>query len=209
MALGIIKYIYPLCWVRHWSWQSLKVFLVLRAVSEPNSMCGSMYLNPSVPFSIGRWSFTLWVTIQLSKRCYLSALPYLWLQYNNLWAQGVSLFLLCTILQGLVLPVTLYPYLGCMCKRITLQIWKLRKILLSSPRSNISSLRKSSKKVDIVHISNPFQVMVQPHNRHSSMSLYLATIAVIDTIVLSIGEQENYCKFWNCINLNIAKHVGI
>ena len=34
-----------------------------------------------------------------------------------------------------------------------------------------------------------FQVMVQRHNRHKPMSLYLAVIAVVDTIVLSIGQS--------------------
>ena len=32
------------------------------------------------------------------------------------------------------------------------------------------------------------QVMIQPHNRHSSMSWYLAALAVVDTIVLAIGN---------------------
>ena len=32
-----------------------------------------------------------------------------------------------------------------------------------------------------------FQVMIQPHNRHSTMSLYLATIAVVDTVILALG----------------------
>ena len=30
--------------------------------------------------------------------------------------------------------------------------------------------------------------MVQPHNRHSSMSLYLASTAIVDTVILSIGK---------------------
>ena len=34
------------------------------------------------------------------------------------------------------------------------------------------------------------QVMVQPHNRHSTMSLYLATLAVSDTVSLIIGKVD-------------------
>ena len=34
--------------------------------------------------------------------------------------------------------------------------------------------------------------MVQPNNRHMSMSLYLASIAVVDTKVLAIGGI--FCK---------------
>ena len=30
--------------------------------------------------------------------------------------------------------------------------------------------------------------MIQPHNRHTSMSWYLAALAVVDTIVLAIGN---------------------
>ena len=37
--------------------------------------------------------------------------------------------------------------------------------------------------------------MIQPHNRHSSMSLYLASIAVVDTIILSIGEYSHFVCF--------------
>ena len=32
-----------------------------------------------------------------------------------------------------------------------------------------------------------FQVMIQAHNRHSSMSWYLAALAVTDTLILSLG----------------------
>ena len=34
-----------------------------------------------------------------------------------------------------------------------------------------------------------FQVMIQPHNRHAPMSLYLASLSVFDTIELSIGKS--------------------
>ena len=39
------------------------------------------------------------------------------------------------------------------------------------------------------------QVMVQPHNRHMSMSWYLAVIAVADNIVLSVGTFNVYDLF--------------
>ena len=34
-----------------------------------------------------------------------------------------------------------------------------------------------------------FQVMMQAHNRHNSMSFYLAAIATIDTAALTVGES--------------------
>ena len=33
-----------------------------------------------------------------------------------------------------------------------------------------------------------FQVMMQAHNRHNSMSFYLAAIATVDTVALTVGE---------------------
>ena len=36
--------------------------------------------------------------------------------------------------------------------------------------------------------------MIQPHNRNMSLSLYLATLAVVDTVILAIGE---YFQFGN------------
>ena len=37
-----------------------------------------------------------------------------------------------------------------------------------------------------------FQVMMQAHNRHSSMSFYLAAIATIDTVALTVGESVRF-----------------
>ena len=34
----------------------------------------------------------------------------------------------------------------------------------------------------------PFQVMIQKHNRNSTMSLHLSTIAISDSVLLAIGE---------------------
>ena len=33
-----------------------------------------------------------------------------------------------------------------------------------------------------------FQVMIQPHNGRSPISLYLASLALVDTVVLAIGK---------------------
>ena len=33
-----------------------------------------------------------------------------------------------------------------------------------------------------------FQVMIQPHNRGMSLSIYISAVAVADTITLSIGN---------------------
>ena len=42
-------------------------------------------------------------------------------------------------------------------------------------------------KSKLSNIDFAFQVMIQPQNRHMSMSLYLASIAVVDTVVLILG----------------------
>ena len=34
-----------------------------------------------------------------------------------------------------------------------------------------------------------FQVMIQPHNRNMSFSLYISALAVSDTIVLLVGKN--------------------
>ena len=39
------------------------------------------------------------------------------------------------------------------------------------------------------------QVMVQKQNRHMSMSVYLAVLAVDDTIVLASGRKSNLLKY--------------
>ena len=96
--------------------------------SEPHSKRGPYYLSPSIPSPIGYWSSTLWVSIPLSKRQYVPALSYLWLQVNCLWVKGVSLFTSCTILYRAVL---IYLYIGCMRKRITLQLMEFALDLLS------------------------------------------------------------------------------
>ena len=36
-----------------------------------------------------------------------------------------------------------------------------------------------------------FQVMVQQHNRHMSISLYIAVLAVVDSIVLVKGNYQH------------------
>ena len=33
--------------------------------------------------------------------------------------------------------------------------------------------------------------MVQPHNRHSSMSIYLTALTIPDTIILTVGKSRN------------------
>ena len=62
------------------------------------------------------------------------------------------------------------------------------------------------------------QVMVQPHNRHSSMSLYLATLAVVDTIVLIRGTEvslidqlpmnADWLLFWDLGQKSIGGPLG-
>ena len=44
-------------------------------------------------------------------------------------------------------------------------------------------------------IQHDFQVMVQKHNRHSSMSVYLAVLTIPDTILLCHGR---YLKISDC-----------
>ena len=34
------------------------------------------------------------------------------------------------------------------------------------------------------------QVMIQPHNRHNSMSIYLAALTIPDTIILIVGKYQ-------------------
>ena len=42
-----------------------------------------------------------------------------------------------------------------------------------------------------------FQVMVQPHNRHMSFSIYISVLAVADTVVLLGGK-------WICLSVDIT-----
>ena len=37
-----------------------------------------------------------------------------------------------------------------------------------------------------------FQVMIQPHNRRLSFSLYICALSVVDTMVLLTGELKLY-----------------
>ena len=36
--------------------------------------------------------------------------------------------------------------------------------------------------------------MIQRHNRHMSISLYISALAVTDTIALLVGESDNYIR---------------
>ena len=43
--------------------------------------------------------------------------------------------------------------------------------------------------------------MVQPHNRHMSISLYISVLAVADTVALILGKwslSRHYNKLLNC-----------
>ena len=46
-----------------------------------------------------------------------------------------------------------------------------------------------------LHSQSPFQVMIQPHNRHMSFSVYISALAVADTTVLLNGKSSEYNTF--------------
>ena len=58
--------------------------------------------------------------------------------------------------------------------------------------SKSCTINKISK---IMFVSFGLQVMVQKQNRHMSMSVYLAVLAVDDTIVLASGRKLNVSKY--------------
>ena len=48
-----------------------------------------------------------------------------------------------------------------------------------------------------------FQVMIQKHNRHLSISLYISALAVTDTIALLTGKCESWLA--HCLLLFVLK----
>ena len=49
-----------------------------------------------------------------------------------------------------------------------------------------------------------FQVMMQPHNRHMSFSLYISALTVSDTVVLLIGNKYFYFESKTLFNFFIT-----
>ena len=44
------------------------------------------------------------------------------------------------------------------------------------------------------------QVMIQPHNRHMSFSLYISALAVSDTAALLSGESNFNVEIYNLVS---------
>ena len=69
-------------------------------------------------------------------------------------------------------------------------------ILQSSPFQTCLLFTSTEMASCFSFLSLYFQVMVQPHNRHMSMSLYIAALDISDTFSLLVGKTHWSTHFW-------------